>query len=116
MRPNISAPAAFNCSVESCSSSLPQTSSCQEMSRFGPSTIPSSVIIFHMINLAILGSLTAFVLQLVASWRNRCNNASGFFVAVYATFPDTAHDRAKTLRLPDQPHARGGRRQMEPVD
>src|SRR5437762_12319357 len=61
MRPNISPPADLPCSIDSFSSSSPQTSRCQEMSRPGPSTKPSSVIRFHMISLAIAFSqLLAF--------------------------------------------------------
>src|SRR5213083_2009918 len=48
-------PIDFDCSIESCSSSSPQTYSCQSMSQlFGPSKKPSSVTIFHMMSFLIV--------------------------------------------------------------
>src|SRR5439155_870591 len=46
-----SIPTDFDCSIDNCSSSSPQTYSCQSMSQlFGPSKKPSSVTIFHMMS------------------------------------------------------------------
>src|SRR2546425_7721957 len=47
-------PTDFDCSMESCSSSSPQTYSCQSISQlFGPSKKPSSVTMFHMMTFRI---------------------------------------------------------------
>src|SRR2546427_11905280 len=56
-RPNKSMSADRSCSRESCSSSSPQTDSCQSMSQLlGPSKKPSRVIRFHMTSCLTFGS------------------------------------------------------------
>src|SRR5438105_4953860 len=66
------------------------------MSRFGPSTNPSSVIRFHMIRLATAHSLlTACISQAVYAIANRCHNASGF--------SETTRDASHSEILPPSP-------------
>src|SRR5256886_13954931 len=66
-RPNKSMSADRSCSRESCSSSSPQTDSCQSMSQLlGPSKKPSRVIRFNMTSSLTFGS--------PQSGRHRCRS------------------------------------------